>query len=180
MKKKKFLLHCCCAPCSAYVANLLKLKYKLTLFYYNPNIHPKIEYEKRLDEMKKFAKINKIDLIVGNYDMKFWFDKTKGYANEPERGRRCKICYYERLDEAAKYAKEKGFDIFGTTLSISPHKSAEMINSIGEELCKKYGVEFLKEDFKKKDGFKKSLQLSDEYNFYRQDYCGCLYSQMKI
>ncbi|MFH0854597.1 MAG: epoxyqueuosine reductase QueH [bacterium] len=176
---KNLLLHSCCAPCAVRVALMLDKKYKLTLFFYNPNIHPEYEYKKRLEELKKFSKERKFNLVVGDYDTADWFDKTIEHAGDYERGERCSICYSKRLENTAKYAKNNNFDIWGTTLTISPHKSAEVINCIGKNFEIEYGIKFLESDFKKKDGFKKSLELSWQYNFYRQNYCGCLYSQLK-
>ncbi|MFH0856541.1 MAG: epoxyqueuosine reductase QueH [bacterium] len=175
---KKMLLHCCCAPCAAYVVSVLEKDYNLTLFFYNPNIHPGYEYENRLHELKKFADMKNMELISGEYDMKNWFSKTAGREEDTERGERCRICYDARLRKTAEFAKENSFDFWSTTLTISPHKSAEMINKIGLDLEKEFGTEFLSADFKKKDGFKKSLDMSRQYDFYRQNYCGCLYSQV--
>lgn len=175
---KKLLLHCCCAPCAVYVVEELSSNYDLTLFFYNPNIHPEYEYQKRLKELKNFADMKKIDFLSGDYDVKNWLSKISGRENDPERGKRCRICYEERLRRTAEYAKNNDFDFWGTTLTISPHKSAQVINYLGLELQDEYGVNFMKADFKKKDGFKKSLELSRRYDFYRQNYCGCLYSQI--
>ncbi|MFH1192075.1 MAG: epoxyqueuosine reductase QueH [bacterium] len=175
---KKLLLHCCCAPCAIYVVTLLEKDYDLTLFFYNPNIHPEYEYNKRFRELENFVDMKKIKLLSGDYDVKNWLGKISGRENDPERGERCKICYEERLRRTAEHAKKNNFDFFGTTLTISPHKSALVINYLGLELQDQYGVNFVESDFKKKDGFKKSLELSRQYDFYRQNYCGCLFSQI--
>lgn len=177
-KNKKLLLHCCCAPCAAYVISLLEKDYNLTLFFYNPNIHPEYEYEKRFKELQNFADMKKIKLLSGDYDVKNWLGKISGRENDPERGQRCKICYEERLRRTAEYAKNNNFDFWGTTLTISPHKSAQVINYLGLELQDEYDVNFVKADFKKNNGFKRSLELSRQYDFYRQNYCGCLFSQL--
>ena len=173
---KKILLHSCCAPCSTHVIQELSKEYKVTLFYFNPNIFPAEEYQKRLAELKKYLKKIKVDLIEGKYDHDLWLEKVKGYENEPERGKRCQICYQIRLAETASKAKELGFDVFCSTLSISPHKDAEMINKIGLGLSKGYKIEYLESDWKKQEGFKKACDISREEGFYRQSYCGCEFS----
>lgn len=178
LKNKKLLLHCCCAPCAAYVITLLEKEYNLTLFFYNPNIHPGYEYEDRLKELEKFADMKSIELFKGDYDVKNWLLKTAGREKDPERGERCSICYEERLRKTAQLAKENDFAFWSTTLTISPHKNAEVINNFGNNLEKEYKINFLAADFKKKDGFKNSLEMSRKYEFYRQNYCGCLYSQV--
>ena len=170
------LLHSCCVPCSAHVINELIKKYDVTLFYFNPNIFPEGEYQKRLQELRKYLQKIKLDLIQGKYDHQAWLEKIKGYENEPERGRRCEICYRVRLEKTALEAKKLGFDIFCSTLSISPHKDAQMINKIGQELSKEYNVPYLASDWKKQNGFKKSCDISREEGFYRQSYCGCEFS----
>lgn len=173
----KLLLHVCCAPCACYPVERLKDKFDITLFFYNPNIYPEKEYKQRLEEIKRFSQSEKISLIEGSYDDKHWFKLTNGLEKEPERGRRCDICYEMRMGKTAEYAKANGYDFFGTDLSISPHKKADVINQIGEKLEKEFGVKYFEADFKKKDGFKKSLELSHRHNFYRQNYCGCVYSK---
>jgi len=170
------LLHSCCVPCSAHVINELIKKYDVTLFYFNPNIFPEGEYQKRFNEAKRYCQKIKVDFIEGKYNHQAWLEKIKGYENEPERGRRCEICYRVRLEKTALEAKKLGFDIFCSTLSISPHKDAQMINKIGLELSKEYGIEYLESDWKKQDGFKKSCDISREEGFYRQSYCGCEFS----
>jgi len=172
----KLLLHSCCAPCSTEVICRLKEKYQVTLFFYNPNIHPRKEYEKRLWEQKKLAQKLGIQLIKGQYTPDDWLSAVKGLENEPENGRRCEICYRMRLLETAKLAKKEDFPVFTTTLTISPHKNSEIINSIGNEISNDMGVEYLSEDFKKKNGFGRSIEHSRKHDLYRQDYCGCIYS----
>lgn len=173
---KRMLLHICCAPCSTHVIEVLKPDYELAGFFYNPNIHPRSQYKLRLEEMIRYAKIAGIDLAVGEYDVKRWFEMVKGLEDEPEGGRRCWICYEMRLERTAQYAAEHGFEIITTTLSISPHKRTDVINEIGVQVAERYGVEFLQADFKKKGGFQRSVILSKRYNLYRQDYCGCIFS----
>lgn len=175
------LLHSCCAPCSSYCLEYLANFFKITIFYYNPNIFPEEEYEKRVVEQQMF--IQKlptkypVSFLSGNYDTKQFYDMVKGYETEPEGGERCFRCYELRLREAAIMAKEKGFDYFTTTLSISPHKNAMKLNEIGQSLAKQYEVSYLPSDFKKKNGFKRSTELAKEYDLYRQDYCGCAFSK---
>lgn len=175
------LLHSCCAPCSSYVLEYLSQFFNITIFYYNPNIHPELEYRKRVEEQKEFIEKlpvkRKINFIEGKYLPEEFFDIAKGLEEEREGGIRCFKCYELRLKEAAKKAKELNFDYFTTVLSISPHKNAEKINEIGEKISQEFGVKFLNSDFKKKNGYKRSIELSKDYNLYRQDYCGCVYSQ---
>lgn len=175
------LLHSCCAPCSSYVLEYLSEFFHITIFYYNPNIHPEDEYKKRVEEQKEFITQlptkRKINFIEGHYDTQEFFHISKGLEEEREGGERCFKCYELRLREAAKKAKELNFDYFTTVLSISPHKNAEKINEIGNKLSEEFNIEFLNSDFKKKNGFKRSIELSSQYNLYRQDYCGCIYSR---
>lgn len=173
---RKLLLHVCCANCATVPIELLRNEFELTLFWYNPNIYPRLEHKKRLTDVKKLAKLYKLDLIVNYTDFGKWVKLVRGLENEPEGGKRCEICFQMRLEKIAKMAKRKNFDYFATTLTIGPQKRAETINFLGEELAKKYGLKFYSADFKKQDGFKKSLELSRKYNFYRQNYCGCKYS----
>ncbi|MDD3284784.1 MAG: epoxyqueuosine reductase QueH [Patescibacteria group bacterium] len=172
----KLLLHVCCAPCSAYVIQQLQKDYDVNLFYFNPNICPESEYEIRKNESQRYAKNLEIEFIENKIDHNIWLKKIEGLENEPERGRRCLVCYKYRLEETAKYAKDNGFDIFTTTLSISPHKSSEIINLVGNEISKQIGVEYLQADWKKDGGFQKSCEISKENKFYRQQYCGCEFS----
>lgn len=177
------LLHSCCAPCSSYVLEYLSEYFKITVFYYNPNISSYEEYEKRKNEQQRFIREcnfkNNVSFVEWKYDNERYEDTIKGLENEKEGGPRCKKCYYLRMEEAAKYAKENNFDYFSTTLSISPYKNAIALNTIGEELSKKYNIEYLYSDFKKRNGYKRSIELSSIYNLYRQNYCGCKYSKPK-
>jgi len=177
------LLHSCCAPCSSYCLEYLSNYFRITVFYYNPNIYPEEEYEKRVAEQKRFIEAlpvkHKIELISGAFEKERFYETVKGYENCPEGGERCFRCYELRLEETAKLAKELGMDYFTTTLSISPLKNAEKLNEIGERLAEKYGVRHLTSDFKKKNGYKRSVELSAEYEMYRQYYCGCVYSKIQ-
>ena len=181
---KTLLLHSCCAPCSSYVLKYLSDYFKITLLYFNPNIFPKEEYEKRVFEQRRLIEElpvkYPIDFIEGRYEPGDYFNAVKGLEGEPEGGRRCLVCYEMRLRKAAEYAIRGGFDYFTTTLSISPLKNADAINEIGERLGREYGVKHLPSDFKKKDGYKQSVELSKEYNLYRQNFCGCVYSQREV
>ena len=174
----KILLNVCCAPDATHTINALReAGYEPVTFFYNPNIHPRDEYFKRVEDMKKLAAIkNTKDHEDVPYDIVEWFVICKPLANEPERGKRCEVCFRMRMDKTAQKAKETGFEIFATTLTISPHKDTALINRLGKEAAEKYGVKYYESDFKKKDGFKKSIALSKEYGLYRQDYCGCSYS----
>ena len=173
----KLLLHMCCAGCSPYVIDLLQREYEVTGFFYNPNIHPEEEYLLRRDEAEKLAEKLHIELLCGEYDVNEWFRSIKGMENEPEGGRRCDACFRMRLEKTAQRAREENFDIITTTLTVSPHKNAETINRIGSAVGEKYCVRFLESNFKKKDGFKKTTEMSKKLGLYRQDYCGCLYSK---
>ncbi len=175
------LLHSCCAPCSSYVLEYLSRYFAITVLYYNPNISPADEFTRRAEEQKRLLSElplhNSVRLIIGNYEPEKFAALTKGHEQEPEGGERCFACYRMRLEEAAKIAHEGGFDYFTTTLSISPLKNAAKLNQIGGELAQQYGVAYLYSDFKKREGYKRSCQLSAEYGLYRQDYCGCVYSK---
>lgn len=175
--RKKLLLHACCAPCSSYVVEYLKEYFDITILFYNPNIYPKEEYELRLREEIKLAEHFNVELICGDYYPQEFFDEVKGYENEPEGGERCLRCFRQRLLYTAKKAKESNFDYFTTSLTISPLKNAENLNRIGVEVGKQEGVEFLLSDFKKKGGYARSVELSSQLGFYRQNYCGCVYSK---
>jgi len=174
---KKLLLHTCCAPCITIPLERLKAEFEIAGFFYNPNIHPEQEYEKRLNEITKWTQQTGIPLIVHKYETNRWFELVKGLEVEPEGGKRCEVCFRIRLEQTAELAKQKGFDYFTTTLSISPHKNATVINLIGNEIGTKVGIRFFEANFKKKDGFKQSVELSKIHDFYRQDYCGCIYSR---
>lgn len=182
--KKTLLLHSCCGPCSSYVITYLTKYFDITILYYNPNISPYEEYLKRKEEQIKVINElkteNNLNIIDCDYDNDIYNKLIKGLENEPERGNRCTVCYQMRIEKTAVLAKEKNYDYFCTTLSVSPYKNANLINKIGKELEEKYSVKWLYSDFKKKDGYKKSIELSKKYNLYRQDYCGCIYSKPKI
>jgi Uncharacterized protein conserved in bacteria len=175
--KPKILAHICCAPDALYVVGLLQATYEVIGYFYNPNIQPQEEYQLRLKETRKVAKHLDFELIEGAYDVDHWFKLTEKFKNEPEKGRRCYICYAWRIHKTAEKARELQVPLFTTIMSISPWKSSSALNMIGRMTAKKYGIEFLESDFKKKDGFRKSVQLSKQFGLYRQNYCGCLYSQ---
>ena len=174
---KKLLLHSCCGPCSTQVIECLKNDYDLTIFYSNSNIFPQEEYEKRLQEQKRYAKIIGICVVDDTYNEQDYLDFVKGLEKEKEGGLRCRACFEFRLRRTAKYAKEHGFDIFATTLTVSPHKNSTVINEIGQKISEEEGIEFFPGNFKKQDGYKKSVELSKKYNLYRQNYCGCRFSR---
>ena len=183
-KTPALFLHSCCAPCSSYVLEYLCRYFKITLFYYNPNISSSQEYRKRVEEQKRLiaayneeGKGFKIEIIEGDHAPETFFEIARGLEDCPEGGERCFRCFALRLRETARLAKQGGFDYFATTLTISPLKNAQKINEIGQGLSAEYGVPWLPSDFKKKDGFKRSIELSAEYGLYRQDYCGCAYSK---
>ncbi len=175
------LLHACCAPCSSYCLEYLSQYFSITVLFYNPNISPAEEYQKRVEEIKRLISElparNKISLIEGRYLPEEFYSAIKGLELEPEGGKRCPVCFELRLREAAVTAKKLGFDYFTTTLSISPLKDAEKLNNIGKKLSDEYGVSYLYSDFKKKNGYKRSIELSREYNLYRQNFCGCVFSK---
>lgn len=179
--KPRLLLHSCCGPCSSYVITYLKDYFDITILYYNPNIEPKEEYEKRKREQIKLINalnIPSLTLLDVDYENELYRKFVRGYENEVEGGNRCHLCYELRLEKTAKLASDNKFDYFGTTLTVSPYKNAQLLNKIGEELSNKFNIKWLYSDFKKKDGYKKSIELSREYNLYRQDYCGCLFSKI--
>ena len=177
------LLHSCCAPCSSYVLEYLSQFFNITVLYYNPNISPKDEYLYRLQEEKRLISEmkfkNPVKILDCDYNADEFFAVVQGLEKEPEGGKRCEKCFDLRLDFTAKTAKENKFDYFATTLTISPLKNANLINQIGESLAEKYNVKYLSSDFKKKEGYKRSIILSKEYNLYRQNYCGCIYSKVE-
>lgn len=179
-KIPKLLLHSCCAPCSSYVLEYLSDYFEITVFYYNPNIFPENEYTKRILEQQVLIQDMKfrypVSFLAGSYDRDRFYSIAKGLEHAKEGGERCFKCYEIRLEETAKIAKEIEYDYFTTTLSISPMKNAEKLNEIGKKIAKQYGVEYLQSDFKKKNGYKRSIELSKEYGLYRQDYCGCEFS----
>ncbi len=177
----RLLLHTCCAPCSSSCLKRLGDYFDITILYYNPNITEKSEYEKRLAEVKRFIKQinlkNEVKIIDAKYDPETFLEMSKGLEKEPERGSRCYKCYKLRLVETLKVAEDNNFDYFTTTLTLSPYKNVDWLNEIGNDLAKNSKVKFLNSDFKKKNGYKESIELSKKYNLYRQDYCGCIYSK---
>lgn len=175
--KPKILAHLCCAPDALYVVGLLQESYEVIGYFYNPNIHPEEEYRLRLEETRRVARHLEFALVEGEYEADRWFQLTEKFKDEPEKGRRCHICYAWRLNKTAEKAKELGIPLFTTIMSISPWKSSAVLNRIGRMTGRKYGLGFLEADFKKKDGFKKSVLLSKQFGLYRQNYCGCLYSR---
>ena len=178
---KHLLLHSCCAPCSSYVIEYLSRYFQITVFYYNPNISAEEEYRKRVLEQQRFIKEfpakYPVDFVECDYEPRVFFDTVKGYEQCKEGGERCFLCYELRLKKTAQLAAEKGYDYFTTTLTISPLKNSVKLNEIGLRLGEEYGVPYLLSDFKKKEGYKRSIELSKEYGLYRQNYCGCAYSR---
>ena len=176
----KLLLHSCCAPCSSYVIEYLSEYFEITVFYYNPNIFPESEYTKRILEQQELIKAQStkhpVAFMAGRYEKELFYDISKGMEHLKEGGERCLLCYELRLRKTAELARQAGFDYFTTTLSISPLKNADRLNEIGMRLASEYNVPYLKSDFKKKNGYKRSIELSKEYGLYRQDYCGCEFS----
>lgn len=179
----KLLLHSCCAPCSSRCIEFLSNYFDITILYYNPNISPEEEYDKRKKEQIKFINEfnsnNKLDYMDVEYDYNDFLKISKGLEHIPEGGERCFKCYNLRLEKTAILAKENDYDYFGTTLTVSPYKNSQKLNQIGEELSNKYNIKFLYSDFKKNEGYKRSIELSKIYNLYRQDYCGCIYSKLE-
>ena len=178
-KRPRLLLHVCCAPCSSYCLEYLSKYFDITIFFYNPNIDDEDEYRKRIDEEKRL--ILQMNLGVrfeeGEYEPQMYHQRIEGHEGDPEGGQRCSICFQMRLDMTAKKARDEGYDWFTTSLSISPMKNAMRLCTIGEEAASKYGTKYLPSDFKKRDGYKRSIELSREHGLYRQDYCGCSYSK---
>ncbi|KRO16057.1 epoxyqueuosine reductase QueH [Lacticaseibacillus saniviri] len=181
-KRPRILLHSCCAPCSTYTLEYLTAFADVTVYYDNPNIHPRMEYERRKHVQQQFitdfnAKTgNHVTFIAADYQPSEWINAVKGLTNEPEGGARCTVCYTFRLDRVADKAKEWHFDYFASALTISPHKNAQLINELGMEIQYLYNVDYLPSDFKKRGGYKRSVEMSEEYNVYRQCYCGCLFA----
>ena len=179
----KLLLHACCAPCSSYCMEFLRNYFDVTVFFYNPNITEEAEYQKRvLEEKRLIGEYNKlegrkIEILEGEYKPSDFFDTVRGFEDCKEGGERCRKCFELRLSETARVARDKGFDFFTTTLTISPLKNADVLNEVGEAAGKAWGIAFLPSDFKKKEGYKRSIELSKEYGLYRQDYCGCSFSK---
>lgn len=180
-KTPTLLLHSCCAPCSSYVLEYLSNYFSITIFYFNPNITDIEEYQKRVEEQKRLILQlpvkNEIHFIEGSYNPELFYALALGLEKEPEGGARCIKCYYQRLEETAKIAKQLKFDYFTTTLTLSPYKKSDKLNEIGSFLEKKYQIPYLHSDFKKKNGYQRSIELSKIYHLYRQDYCGCIYSK---
>ncbi len=184
---KTLLLHSCCAPCSSYVLVYLSSYFRITIYFYNPNITDSEEYEKRLMEQREFvATLNglcetkyPITFLEATYQVEDFYQVAKGLESSPEGGERCEACFRLRLDECARVTKEYGYDYYTTTLTISPMKNSQMLNAIGQEMGMKHGVGFLPSDFKKKNGYGQSVALSKEYGLYRQSYCGCIYSKVQ-
>ncbi len=180
-RRPRLLLHSCCAPCSSYVLEYLNRYFNITVYYYNPNISPEEEFRLRVQEQQRLIHEmplpHSVKLVVGDYRPEAFEAIAVGRENEPEGGDRCEACYRLRLEDTARLAAAEEFDYFTTTLSISPLKSAAKLNRIGGELAQKYGVAYLFSDFKKREGYKRSCALSAEYELYRQDYCGCVYSK---
>lgn len=177
LKKPRLLLHACCAPCSSAVVEKLAADYVITIYFYNPNIHPQDEYLKRCNELQRWCRdVVGLRCIVADYQPAEWMQQIHGLEQEPERGRRCNRCFRLRLQRTADYARTHQYDIFTTVLSISPHKRHKHINRLGEALAYRYGVKFYSANFKKQNGYKRSVELSKEFGFYRQNYCGCVFS----
>jgi len=175
--KPRLLVHVCCAPDALYVFGVLRESYDVTGFFSNANIHPREEYDLRLEEARRVSRTAGVPLIEDDYDPDAWFRLTRKFKDEPEKGRRCDVCYAARLRRTADRAAREGFDAFTTVMSLSPWKKAAVMNRIGRQFAARHGLAFLEADFKKKDGFKKSVDLSKAHGLYRQDYCGCLYSR---
>lgn len=179
--KPTLLLHSCCAPCSSYVLEYLSQYFRITVFFYNPNIYPPEEYEFRVDEIKRLMRemplSSPVEFIEGVYEPQRFYALAKGHEHEAEGGERCTICFNLRLGETAKLARERGFDYFTTTLSISPRKKSIKLNEVGDALARQFEVPFLPSDFKRKDGYQRSIDLSYLYHLYRQNYCGCVFSK---
>ena len=178
------LLHSCCAPCSSYVIEYLSEYFNITVYYYNPNIDSSEEYRKRAAEQIRLIESmtfkNKVDYVIEEYDSSEFYSMVKGLEREPEGGARCKECFALRLEKTAEYAKENKFDYFTTTLTISPLKNSQVINEVGKNIAEKYDVKYLFSDFKKKSGYLRSCQLSEEYGLYRQNFCGCVFSKNNL
>lgn len=174
--KPKLLLHACCGPCTCGVYPQVSPYFDVTILYYNPNIYPEEEYQKRLENLKILNKHWPFKLVECEYDESVYLCQVKGLEHLGEFSKRCEMCFRNRMEKAAKYAKENGYDIFTTTLSVSPYKNAQLLNEIGNELEAKYGIRYLYSDFKKHEGYKESIRISKEFGLYRQEYCGCRFS----
>lgn len=180
-RRPRLLLHACCAPCSSYVLEYLTHYFDITVFFYNPNISPEEEYRHRVSELQRLIRemCPSVQLLEGRYEPEKFYAMAKGLEHEPERGRRCHQCYRMRLTESALAAKNGGFDYFTTTLSISPQKDSAVLNRIGREISEQTGVPYLFSDFKKRGGYKRSIELSAAFGLYRQNFCGCIYSKQE-
>ena len=182
-RKPRLLLHSCCAPCSSYVLECLNDRFRMTVYYYNPNIQPRSEFDRRVAELRRLVEAlpheGDIEVVEGNYGAEAFLEMCKGLEDVPEGGARCEKCFRMRLEAAAKLAAARGEEYFTTSLTISPLKNAQLLNTIGLEMGEKYGVAWLPSDFKKKNGYKRSCELSEQYGLYRQDYCGCVFSRME-
>ena len=176
---KKMLLHSCCGPCSTQVIDVLRNQFDIKVYYFNPNIDCLEEYNHRLEEQKRYCKEVGIDVLEEIYNPQEYYSLIKGHEQDKEGGERCSICFKLRMQKTAQKAKLLGFDIFATTLTVSPHKNSQVINAIGEEIQSKEKIEFYSGNFKKQDGYKKSIEFSKKYNLYRQNYCGCIYSKVE-
>lgn len=176
MSKPELLVHICCAPDASYAVPLLEAEHAVTGFFDNPNIEPPEEYERRLAETRKLESLLGFSVEAGPYEPERWLAMTRVFAAEPEKGRRCAVCYALRLDRTARRAAERGFSAFATVMSVSPWKDARLMNRIGLRLARKHGLRFIESDFKKKDGFRRSVEISRRLGLYRQNYCGCRYS----
>lgn len=174
---KKLLLHSCCGPCSTHVIDFLKKDYDITVYYYNPNIDTDEEYQHRLNEQKRYCQIVGVDVLEDGYKPEEFLCKVRGLENEKEGGSRCPVCFRLRLEKTAQKAKQLGFDCFGTTLTVSPHKNAEVINAVGRAVGEQNQIDYLEGNYKKADGYKHSIILSKQYNLYRQSYCGCKFAK---
>ena len=176
----RLFLHSCCAPCSSYVLEYLSQYFEITVFYFNPNIAPEEEYRKRVEEQRRLIEqlpaVYPIQFEEGRYVPEEFYSRVRGLEKEPEGGARCRVCFELRLEEAARLASESGYDYYTTTLSISPLKNAQVLAQVAVEMGEKWGVRWLPSDFKKKEGYKRSIQLSKDYDLYRQNYCGCKFS----
>ena len=179
-KRPRLLLHACCAPCSSYVLEYLARYFDITVYFFNPNIYPESEFDFRanglVELLNKMPTDNKVDVVIEEFNSEIFYNLVKGREEDAEGGARCKMCYRQRLESSAEYASKNGFDYFTTTLSISPYKNSVWLNEIGGELSEVYGVAYLFSDFKKKNGYKRSCELSEQYGLYRQNYCGCEFS----
>lgn len=176
MSKEEILVHACCATCAGYVLQILVSDYIPVIYYYNPNIYPREEFTRRRDELKNYAEKHTIRFIEEEYEASEWTKYTKGLESEPEKGLRCNKCFNLRLERTASYALENNIRTFTTTLTISPHKNSKAILDIGKKIAESKNILFLAADFKKQDGFRKTMEIAKKESFYRQNYCGCLYS----